>query len=114
MKTKLTKLGSAVLATLARPALTVGKRTMSKMKLTLVSATALALLGVAAVVILPARATPQVGVSSVTIAHGSFDEIDVFAKTDLDPGNPRDYWKAMINTKGASHLYVLQLSLIHI
>ncbi|HZO85073.1 MAG TPA: cupin domain-containing protein [Verrucomicrobiae bacterium] len=108
MKTKLTKLRSAVLATLAMPAWTESKKTMSKMKLTLVSATALALLAVAALVILPARATPQVGVSSVTIAHGTFDEIDVFAKTDLDPGNPTDYWKAMISTKGASHLYVLQ------
>ena len=108
MKTKLTKLPSAVLAMLALPALTESKRTMSKMKLTLVSATTLALLAVVALVILPARATPQSGVSSVTIAHGTFDEIDVFAKTDLDPGNPTDYWKAMISTKGASHLYVLQ------
>ena len=104
MKTQLIKLRSAVLATLAVPALTVSK----KIKLTLVSAAALALLGLAVLVILPARATPQSGVSSVTIAHGSFDEIDVFSKTDLDPGNPTDYWKAMISTKGASHLYVLQ------
>jgi len=108
MKTKLTKLPSAVLAMLALPALTGSKRTMSKMKLTLVSATTLALLAVATVVILPARATPQSGVSSVTIAHGTFDEIDVFTKTDLDLGNRTDYWKAMINTKGASHLFVLQ------
>ena len=108
MKTKLTKLGSAVLATVARPALTVGKRTISKMKLTLVSATALALLAIAALVILPARATPQVGVSSVTIAHGTFDEIDVFTKTDIDSGHPTDYWKAMINTKGLTHLFVVQ------
>jgi len=63
---------------------------------------------VTAVLILPARATSQAGVSSVTIAHGTFDEIDVFAKTDIDPGNPTSYWKAMINTKGASHLYVVQ------
>jgi len=61
-----------------------------------------------AVLIFPAHATPQAGVSSVTIAHGTFDEIDVFAKTDIDPGNRNDYWKAMINTKGASHLYVIQ------
>jgi quercetin dioxygenase-like cupin family protein len=93
---------------LALPALTGSKGTMSKMKLTLVSATTLALLAVATLVILPARATPQSGVSSVTIAHGTFDEIDVFAKTDLDLGNRTDYWKAMINTKGASHLFVLQ------
>jgi len=78
------------------------------MKLKLVSAIALVLVGVTALIILPARATQAVGVSSVTIAHGSFDEIDIFAKTDIDPGNRTDYWKAMINTKGASHLYVLQ------
>jgi quercetin dioxygenase-like cupin family protein len=81
---------------------------MNKMKLKIVSAIALALVGVAALIILPARATPQSGVSSATIAHGTFEEIDVFAKTDIDPGNPTAYWKAMINTKGASHLYVLQ------
>ena len=79
-----------------------------KGKLKLMSAIALALLGVTAWIVLPARATPQSGVSSVTIAHGAFDEIDVFAKTDMNPGKPTDYWKAMINTKGASHLYVLQ------
>ena len=73
-----------------------------------VSAVALVLVGVAVLIILPARATPQVGVTSVTLAHGTFDEIDIFAKTDIDPVNPKDYWKAQINTKGASHLYVLQ------
>lgn len=77
-------------------------------KLKFVSAVALALVGVTAGIVLPARATPQIGVSSVTIAHGTFEEIDVFAKTDIDPGNPVAYWKAMINTKGASHMYVLQ------
>ena len=82
--------------------------TLSKIKLKLVSAIALVLVGVTVLIILPARATPQAGVSSVTIAHGTFDEIDVFAKTDMDPGPATDYWKAMINTKGASHLYVLQ------
>ena len=80
----------------------------SRMQLKLVSAVALVLVGVAVLIILPARATPAVGVSSVTIAHGTFDEIDIFAKTDIDPGNPTDYWKAMISTKGASHLYVVQ------
>lgn len=84
----------------------------SRMKLKLVSAIALVLLGVTALIILPARATPQIGVSSVTIAHGTFDEIDIHAKTDLDPGNHRDYWKAKINTKGASHLYVLQNTVV--
>ena len=72
------------------------------------SAIALVLVGAAGLAIRPARATQQAGVSSVTIAHGTFDEIDVFAKTDINPGNPTDYWKAMINTKGATHLYVVQ------
>jgi len=66
------------------------------------------LVGVTVLIIPPARATPPAGVSQVVLAHGSFDEIDIFAKTDIDPGNRTDYWKAMINTKGASHLYVLQ------
>ena len=83
-------------------------KTQGWVKLKLVSAIALVLLGVSALVILPARATPQSGVTSVTLAHGAFDEIDLFAKTDLDPANPKNYWKAQINTKGASHLYVVQ------
>jgi quercetin dioxygenase-like cupin family protein len=84
------------------------KTPMSRMRLRLLSATALALVGIAALIILPANATPQSGVSSVTIAQGAFEEIDVFAKTDIDPGNPTDYWKAMISTKGASRLFVVQ------
>src|SRR5262245_62645745 len=82
------------------------KKTYVKFTAAILS-TGLALVAVA-LIILPARATPQSGVSSVTIAHGSFGEIDVFAKTDINPGNPTDYWKAMINTKGDTHLYVLQ------
>lgn len=80
----------------------------SRKKLRLMSALALVLAGVTALIILPARATPQVGVSSVTLAHGAFEDIDIFAKTDINPANPKDYWKAQINTKGATHLYVLQ------
>jgi uncharacterized RmlC-like cupin family protein len=76
--------------------------------LKLLSAFALVIVGVTVLITRPAQATPQAGVSSVTIAHGSFDEIDIFAKTDLNSGHPTDYWKAMINTKGASHLYVIQ------
>jgi hypothetical protein len=76
------------------------------------SRTALALIAASMLVIQPAFATPQSGVSSVTIAHGTFDEIDVLAKTDLDPGVSRDFWKAMIHTKGASHLYVIQNTVV--
>jgi quercetin dioxygenase-like cupin family protein len=81
----------------------------SGLKLT---ATALVLGAAAALTIPSANATPQAGVSSVTIAHGTFDDIDIFAKTDLDPGNRKDFWKAMINTKGASHLYVIQNTVV--
>ena len=87
-------------------------RAAGRIKFRMMSAIALVLGGVALLIILPAHATPQAGVSSVTIAHGSFDEIDLFAKTDIDPGKPTDYWKAMINTKGASHLYVIQNTVV--
>jgi quercetin dioxygenase-like cupin family protein len=111
MNTQKTKRTLAVAAAMAVDAhIPESKMTISKMKLRLVSAIALALVGVAAVVILPARATPQSGVTSVIVAQGTFDEIDVFAKTDIDPGNRTDYWKAMINTKGASHLDVVQIT----
>jgi quercetin dioxygenase-like cupin family protein len=84
-----------------------GSSPKDRLKVTVVSG-ALVLIGATALVTPPASATPQAGVSSVTIAHGTFDDIDIFAKTDLDPGNRKDFWKAMINTKGASHLYVIQ------
>jgi quercetin dioxygenase-like cupin family protein len=84
----------------------------SSLKEILSSATALALVGAIALLVPQASATPQSGVTSVTIAQGAFDDIDVFAKTDLDPGVSRDFWKAMINTKGASHLYVLQNTVV--
>ena len=93
----------------AKAALADTRTPGSRMKLRLLSgAIALVLVGVTVLIIPPARATPPAGVSQVVLAHGSFDEIDIFAKTDIDPGNRTDYWKAMINTKGASHLYVLQ------
>ena len=109
-KTKMKKIFKSICATALLPFAARAKTetTRTRMKLSLVSALALVIVGVTVLVIRPARATPQVGVSSVTLAHGTFDEIDIFAKTDLDPGNRTDYWKAMINTKGASHLYVLQ------
>src|SRR5262245_33030469 len=51
----------------------------------------LVLLGVTVLIILPARATPQMGVTSVTLAHGVLDEIDILTKTDLDPGPATDF-----------------------
>jgi quercetin dioxygenase-like cupin family protein len=66
----------------------------------------------AALTAVPARATPASGVTSVTIANGTFADIDIYAKTDIDPTASIDYWKAAINTKGASHLYILQNTVI--
>ncbi len=79
-----------------------------KRKLILAISTGGLALVVAALITLPARATSQAGVSSVTLAHGVLDEIDIQAKTDMDPGPATDYWKAMIRTKGLSHLFVVQ------
>src|SRR5215211_2558516 len=58
-----------------------------------------ALIG-AALIILPAQATPPSGVTTTPIATGRFDAIDTQIKTGA--------WKAKIKTKGASDLHVLQ------
>ena len=71
-----------------------------------------ALVIIAALTAVPARATPQSGVTSLTIANGTFADIDVYAKTDIDPRLETDFWKARIDTKGASHLYILQNTVI--
>ena len=55
-------------------------------------------------VVVPALATPPSGVTTVAIADGTFDDIDVHIKTGA--------WKAMIDTKGASDLHVLQNTVI--
>jgi len=55
-------------------------------------------------VVASARATEQRGVTSVRIADGTFDEIDVHAKFDD--------WKAKIDTKGASDLHLLQNTVV--
>src|SRR4030095_13215744 len=39
-------------------------------------------------------------------------DIDVYANTDINPGSATDFWKARIDTKGASHLYILQNTVI--
>lgn len=104
MKTKLTKPPSAVSATLALPALTESKKTMSKMKLTLVSGTALALLVAAALIIVPARATPPSGVSVTPLAPvAQFDEINANAMIES--------WGAKIKTKGLSDLHIVEVTI---
>ena len=71
-----------------------------------------AFVAIATFIAVPAQATPQSGVTSVTIANGTFADIDVYAKTDINPGSATDFWKARIDTKGASHLYILQNTVI--
>ena len=58
-----------------------------------------ALIG-AALIVVPALATPPSGVISTPIATGRFDAIDTQIKTGA--------WKAKLKTKGASDLHVLQ------
>jgi quercetin dioxygenase-like cupin family protein len=58
-----------------------------------------ALIG-AALLILPAQATPPSGVTTTPIATGRFAAIDTQSKTGA--------WKAKLKTKGASDLHVLQ------
>ena len=62
------------------------------------------LIALALGVVAPALATPPSGVTTVAIADGTFDDIDVHIKTGA--------WKATIDTKGASDLHVLQNTVI--
>lgn len=73
--------------------------------------TAIAAIGAlvaAALLILPAQATPPDKVTTTPIAVGRFTDIDAKAKTDVDPGTPTQFWKARITTKRRSDLHVLQ------
>jgi quercetin dioxygenase-like cupin family protein len=62
----------------------------------------------AALLMLPARATPPSGVTTSIIGVGRFAKIDARAKTDVHPGKPTRFWKARIKTRRSSDLHVLQ------
>lgn len=62
------------------------------------------LIALALFVVAPARATPASGVTTMPIADGTFDEIDVHTK--FGP------WKVKMDTKGPSHLYVVQNTVV--
>jgi quercetin dioxygenase-like cupin family protein len=62
----------------------------------------------AALLMLPARATPPDKVATTMIGIGRFTNIDATAKTDIDPSPSTEFWKARIKTKGTSDLHVLQ------
>jgi quercetin dioxygenase-like cupin family protein len=67
---------------------------------TLTAIAAVGALVAAALIILPAQATPPSGVTTTPIATGRFAAIDTQIKTGA--------WKAKLKTKGASDLHVLQ------
>jgi hypothetical protein len=62
----------------------------------------------AALLVLPAQATPPDKVATTMIGTGRFTKIDATAKTDVNPGTPTEFWKTRIKTKGSSDLHVLQ------
>jgi quercetin dioxygenase-like cupin family protein len=68
------------------------------------TAAAIALVVSTALIVMPARATPPVGVTTNTIAVGRFDTINTKIKTGP--------WKAKISTKGASDLHVLENTIV--
>jgi quercetin dioxygenase-like cupin family protein len=53
-------------------------------------------------------ATMPSGVMTDMIGMGTFDDIDVKAKTHIDSGARPEFWRARIDTKGDSDLHVLQ------
>jgi quercetin dioxygenase-like cupin family protein len=56
-----------------------------------------------------ALATPPAGVMSTTYGVGRFeDNIRLKTKTDIDPGPGRDFWRAVVKTRQASDLYILE------
>jgi hypothetical protein len=75
------------------------------------AATALAVAAVTPLWVGRAHATPPSGVTNPTWSPvvGRFaDGIHTFAKTDVDPGPKKDFWKARINVKGATDVHVLE------
>ena len=69
----------------------------------------IAALVAAALIVLPARATPpSPEVITTPIGMGRFTNIDTNVKTDINPGTPTKLWKARIKTKRSSDLHVLQ------
>jgi quercetin dioxygenase-like cupin family protein len=73
--------------------------------------TAIAAIGAlvaAALLMMPAQATPPDKATTTLIGLGRFATIDAKAKTDVNPGSPTQFWKARIMTNRRSDLHVLQ------
>lgn len=71
-------------------------------------------LGLAAVIAAPivgtALATPPSGVTNPpwSPVTGRFNDIHTSAKTDVDPGPRKDFWRARIDVKGATDVHILE------
>ena len=59
-----------------------------------------------------ALATDPRGVTTLTLGVARFDNIDAAARTDINPGRPRDIWKARIKTKGATDVHMIQNTIV--
>ena len=81
---------------------------MNRHRTRILTAIAVGALVGAALLVVPARATPPSGVTTTMIGVGRFTTIDTKAKTDIDPGNHTEFWRARIKTRRDSDLYVLQ------
>jgi quercetin dioxygenase-like cupin family protein len=76
---------------------------------TLAAIAAIGALVGAALIVVPARATPpSPEVTTTPIGMGRFAAIDTNVTTDIDPGTPTQFWRARIKTKRSSDLYVLE------
>jgi quercetin dioxygenase-like cupin family protein len=76
---------------------------------TMATIAAVGALVAAALLMLPAQATPPShNVITNTIGVGHFTDIDTKVKTDIDPGPATEFWRARIKTKRSSDLYVLE------
>jgi quercetin dioxygenase-like cupin family protein len=97
-------------ATLGQPTIDLNKGgAMNRHRTRILTAiAAVGALAAAALLFLPAQATPPDKVTTTIIGIGRFTKIDAKVKTDINPGSPTEFWKARIKTKGSSDLHVLQ------
>jgi quercetin dioxygenase-like cupin family protein len=59
-----------------------------------------------------ALATDPRGVTTLTFGVARFNAIDAVTRTDVNPGHPRDIWKARIRTTGATDVHMLQNTIV--
>jgi quercetin dioxygenase-like cupin family protein len=67
---------------------------------------------VGALTAVPARATLSTGVTTEILSKCNFGELDISTKTDIDPGVATHFWKARIDTKGDTDVYVVRVTFV--